>query len=511
MGTVYLVGAGPGDPSLITVRGLELLQRADVVLYDRLVSPALLERVRPRALLVDVGKSAFGDAARQADINRALVDYALEGRVVVRLKGGDPNVFGRAWEERQACAASGVPCEIVPGVSSALAGPASAGIPLTLRGVASSIGIAATPAIGDQELRTFAGADTAVFLMGVRELPRLVRRLSDAGRDPSTPVAIVERATMPGQRVIRSTLGGIVSAAERAGIESPAVIIVGATAALGAKTYGPLAGKRVVVTRPVNAAHELSNDLRALGADVVFAPLIEIVPVEHVDAQPLDRLADYDWIVFTSRHAVTGFRRLVERRRDVRSIAHARFGVVGPTAGRELEAWGIQPDLQPAEHRADRLAALLAAQGPRRVLFPCGTLALTAIPAVLGEHGIPVDLLPVYHTRRLPLDERARAQIECGVDAVLLASPSAAAALGASGVELGDATVGCIGPTTAAAAVPFGWPNVVVASDHSDGGMIEALLHVELSRGGGVQRPSASHRSLSCVPAPYSLSPRLPQ
>ena len=475
-GTVYLVGAGPGDPSLITVRGLELLQRADVVLYDRLVSPALLERARTRALLIDVGKAPAGETALQAEINRELVDHALQGRVVVRLKGGDPNVFGRAWEERQACVEVGIPCEIVPGISSALAGPAAAGIPVTLRGVASSIGVAATPTMDDRELRAVAGADTSVFLMGVRELPQLVRRLLEAGRDPSTPVAIVERATLPGQQTVRATLAEIVGAAERVGIQSPAVIVVGATAALGVDAHGPLAGRRIVVTRPLNAAHELSNDLRALGADVVFAPLIEIVPVENADSQTLDKLNEYDWIVFTSRHAVSGFRRLVERRGDVRRIAHARFAVVGPTTGRELETWGIQPDLQPDDHRADRLASLLVAQRPRRVLFPCGTLALTTIPAILGEHGIPVDLVRVYHTRKLALEDRVWAQLARGVDAVLLASPSAAAALGASGVELGDATVVCIGPTTAAATVPFGWPNVITASDHSDEGMIDALV-----------------------------------
>jgi uroporphyrinogen-III synthase len=231
----------------------------------------------------------------------------------------------------------------------------------------------------------------------------------------------------------------------------------------------------VVVTRPWNAAHELSSDLRALGADVVFAPLIEIVPIDDTNEELLERLPEYDWIVFTSRHAVIGFRRLIERRGDSRSVAHARFAVVGPTTARELEMWGIQADLQPDDHRADQLATRLAARRPRRVLFPCGTLALTTIPAVLGEHGYPVELLRVYHTRRLTLEDRVRAQIERGVDAVLLASPSAATALGESGVDLGDAIVVCIGPTTAAATVPFGWPNVIVASEHTDSGMIDTL------------------------------------
>jgi uroporphyrinogen III methyltransferase/synthase len=472
---VYLVGAGPGDPSLITVRGLELLERADVILYDRLVSPALLERARTRAVLIDVGKSPAGDAALQTDINRSLVEHARRGRVVVRLKGGDPNVFGRAWEERQACVDMRVACEIVPGVSSATAGPSAAGVPVTLRGVASSVAIAATPTIDDRQLSALVVADTSVCLMGVRELRSLASRLVAAGRDPSTPVAIVERATLPGQRTVRAPLSEIVREAERAGIESPAVIVVGATAALGAEAHGPLAGKRVVVTRPMKAAHELSGDLRALGADVVFAPLIEIVPADDTDQRTFDRLDEYDWIVFTSRHAVRAFRRMVERRGDVRSIAHARFAVVGATTGRELESWGVHPDLQPDDHRAEQLATLLAAERPRRVLFPCGTLALTTIPAVLGEHGIVVDLLRVYHTRSLALDARVRAQIERGVDAVLLASPSAAVALAASGVALGDAVVICLGPTTAAA-VPFDMPNVVTATNHSDAGMVDALV-----------------------------------
>jgi uroporphyrinogen III methyltransferase/synthase len=426
-------------------------------------------------LVIDVGKSPGGPAAEQADINRTLIEHALKGRVVVRLKGGDPHVFGRAWEERDVCLQLGIPCEIVPGVSSALAGPAAADIPVTLRGVASSVAIVATPTMDDHELKSVASADTAVFLMGVRELPQLVARLVRAGRAESTPVAIVERATMPGQQTVRATLGEIIRVAETSGAQSPAVIIVGATAALGIEAHGPLGGKRVVVTRPWSAAHELSSELRALGADIVFAPLIEIVAIDDTNEEPLERLPEYDWIVFTSRHAVIGFRRLIERRGDVRSIAHARFAVVGPTTARELEMWGIQADLQPDDHRADQLATRLAARRPRRVLFPCGTLALTTIPAVLGEHGYPVELLRVYHTRRLTLEDRVRAQIERGVDAVLLASPSAATALGESGVDLGDAIVVCIGPTTAAATVPFGWPNVIVASEHTDSGMIDTL------------------------------------
>lgn len=478
-GTVYLVGAGPGDPGLITVRGRELLQRADVVVHDRLVEEALLLEASPSARLVDVGKTPYETAISQAEINETLVRHARDGQVVVRLKGGDPYVFGRGWEEREACQRAGVPCETVPGVSSAIAGPASAGIPVTLRGVSSSLVIAAAPVLDDQKLGALSHADTIVLLMGVRELAQITRRLIEHGKSASTPAAVIERATMPGERVIHSELGRIAVAASDAGIEAPALLVVGPTAALARANSGPLHGRRIVVTRPRQAAHQLTSTFRLLGADVISAPLIriDVTPPEPVEI--MDRLGEFDWIVFSSRHGVRAFRRAVERSgRDLRAFGAARIAAVGPTTARELATWGLRADVVPTPARADALVKRLlqVRPVPERILFPCGTLAFTTIPRMLMREGIPVDRLTVYSTSQCVPDARIRREIERGVDAVLLASPSAVTALGSSGISLGTAQVVCIGETTARAARVFGWPDVHVAAVHSDEGLVDTTL-----------------------------------
>jgi uroporphyrinogen III methyltransferase / synthase len=479
-GTVYLVGAGPGAPGLITVRGLELLRRADVVLHDRLVDEGLLAESPTSAMIVDVGKGAEGESSRQEAINALLVRHARAHRVVVRLKGGDPLVYGRGWEEREACRVAGIPCEIVPGVSSALAAPAAVNIPVTLRGVASSVAIVAAPVAGDAQLECLTKADTGIVLMGVDRLADLTSRLVASGHDPQRPVAVVERATLPGQRVFRSTLAYVASEARAAGVQAPAVVVIGPTAALGTGD-GPLAGRRIVVTRPHDASHELTQRLRASGADVLGIPLIEIVPREVRDVDLSQRLRDYDWIVFSSRHGVRGFRRFIEGAGlDTRRLAHVRLAAVGPITARELESWGLRPDVVPDPARADALVAALrrASPRPRRVLFPCGTLALDMIPEALGSDGVEVDRLIVYETRLRTIAERDRDAIERGVDAVLLASPSAATALGESGVALGGAALICIGPTTADAARHVGWTDVQVASVHSDAGLVALVTDV---------------------------------
>ncbi len=478
-GTVYLVGAGPGDPGLMTVRGLELLQRADVVLHDRLVEPALLEAARLSARLIDVGKTAYGAATSQSTINAALVRHALEGSVVVRLKGGDPLIFGRGWEEREACVSAGVPCEIVPGVTSAIAGPTAAGIPVTLRGTASSVLIAAAPVLSPHTLRGAALADTSVFLMGVRGLRNLAHAMMKAGRDPASPAAIVERATLPGERVVRARLDAIADVAEAAAIASPAVVVGGNTTALAPARSGALAGRRIVVTRPRHAALALCDALHALGADVIHAPLIRISLVDASTHPLVGRTPDFDWIVFTSRHGVRGFRRALETNRlDLRRLAGTRIAAIGPITARELEAWGIVPDLCPEPARAEALVdALCAATArPRRVLFPCGTLAHDVIPVALQAAGVSVECLPVYQTAPLPLDARARNAIREGVDAILLASPSAATALAQDGVDPGDAAIVCIGATTADAAAACRLRHIRVAAVHSDRGLVDSTI-----------------------------------
>lgn len=483
-GTVYLVGAGPGDPGLITVRGRTLLQRADVVLHDRLVDESLLNEASPDARIEDVGKSSRGDSWVQDEINASLVRHASQGRVVVRLKGGDPLVFGRGWEELSVCREKGIPCEIVPGVSSALAAPAAAGIPVTLRGVASSAVIVSGPAIVASP-SLVPRADTTIVLMGIGELPEIVSNLIDSGLSAETPAALIERATCPGERVVSARLDTIAAVAVVEQVRSPAVLVAGPTVAelQLQQRAGPLSQCRIVVTRPLDAAHELIASLRAAGADVIAVPLIRIEYVTPEMSRVLARAWDFPWVVFTSRHGVRGFRRSLEcHGSDVRSLGHARIASVGPVTSRELLAWGIRPDVQPLAYRADALVDALLSHVPRpnRVLFPCGTLALDTLPKGLRSAGIEVEPLTVYETTELPLEPRVRREIERGVHFVLLASPSAARALGSSGVELGGAIIICIGETTARIARQFGWA-VRVAREHTDAGLISALIDQRLT------------------------------
>jgi len=483
-GTVYLVGAGPGDPGLLTVRGREILERADVILYDRLVSPALLERAPITAERIDAGKTRGHHKLQQQQINALLVDHAKRNRIVVRLKGGDPFVFGRGFEELQACRDENIPCEVIPGVTSAIAGPAAFGIPVTLRGIARHVSIV-TPERGDgasfqlHEYAALAQLDTIVSMMGVARLNEFVEGLINAGLDARTPVAVVERATQSGQRCVVGTLADIVDRAIETDVRPPAIIVVGEVAALAQHTTGnhaPLHGRRIVVTRPRHASHELTQRLAALGAHVIDCPAIEIT---YCDAQPHDwmrHLNQYDWIVFTSRHGVRGFRRAVEQaQRDVRCLSHTTFAAVGPITARELATWGINADLVPDVYRAEHLAAALLERGASHALVPCGTLGGAELRSRLAEGGAQADLLTVYETRLVSPDRTARDEIERGVDAVLFASPSAVKAIAQSDVALGRATIVCIGPTTASEAARQGFENIVTASAHHDEGMVQAL------------------------------------
>lgn len=483
-GTVYLVGCGPGDPGLITRRGLELLRRADVVVHDRLIAHALLNEVRPGAEVIDAGKAPGDHKMSQDEINEALVEHALAGRMVVRLKGGDPFVFGRGSEESDACAARGVACEVVPGVTSAIGAAALAGIPVTARGIARHFAVVTGQTgsgaeLSDAEWAGLGKVDTLVVLMGVARVGQIARGLLAAGREPDTPVAIVERGGMPGQRRIDATLATVAGVAEARDVQNPAVIIVGEVASMGRDAGGRLAGRRILVTRPRSASMELLTQLTRMGADVIDCPLIEIEPVLPEPGWDAD-LSSFDVIAFTSRHGVRGFMRaLAASGRDLRALARARFAAVGPTTAAELRAHHATPDIVPDEHRACGLAGAIErlAEGRRlRVLFACGTLAREELPERLRASGHRVDEAVVYQTRLLDIAARERARIEEGIDAVLLASPSAARALAASGVALGRALVGCIGPSTATTAQREGLEVAFTSHEHSDRGLVESLV-----------------------------------
>jgi len=504
-GAVYLVGAGPGDPELITLRGLKLLERADVVVHDRLIARELLRRVRSDATVIDVGKSRGVQRLSQEEINRLLVDHARRGHCVVRLKGGDPFVFGRGFEELTACREAGVDCMVIPGVSSAVAAPLAAGIPVTLRGVARSFAVLTTETADNEETAidgsTLQGLDTLVFLMGRHRLRQVARDLMAAGRDPHTPVACIERATTPHQRVVTGTLADIAEAADRAGLCAPMVAVVGEVAALTHSAppsalddeYGsnsplnhqispsPLAGKRILITRPRSTARELARRLSEAGATPIVCPMIRIVYPGRNEA--LDRaireLHEYCWVVFGSVHGVRAFwRRLAVLGLDARRLGGCKIAAIGPATCRELRRHGVTPDAAPEPGAVEELVNAIIDQGGSdigRVLFPCSNIARTTLPEALRAAGATVDALIAYSTVNAALSEDALGRIRRGVDSVIFCSPSAVRRFVELRLNAGEALVVCIGSTTADAARDAGLGVDAVAAEHSNEGLIAAL------------------------------------
>ena len=440
-GLVALVGAGPGRPDLITVRGLELLERADVVVHDRLDTEALLARAGAataagRARLVDVGKRAGSHPVPQDEINRILVREAARSRLVVRLKGGDPYVFGRGGEEATALAAAGVPFEVVPGVTSALAAASYAGVPVTDRRHAASFHVLtghrrANGELGiDYEALVRAGG-TCVFLMAVRTLGEVAGGLLAAGMAPGTPACVVERGTLPAQRRVDATLSTVTEAAREAHVESPAVLVVGGVCSLAPELDWfdalPLRGRTVAVTRPRDRAASLAGGLRELGASVLEVPLIETVPVPAPELAPVvSQLGAYAWLALTSVEGVRCLGAALDAAGlDARALAGTRVAAVGPATARELRRIGVRADLVPAvydtEHLARALVGELGAEPGGRVLLLRARDGAAALPRVLREAGVDFDDVGTYETR--PEDGPA---VECLARALAAALDAAA-------------------------------------------------------------------------------------
>lgn len=488
-GMVYLVGAGPGDPGLMTVRGRDLLRNADVIVHDRLIGRELLASARGEAELVDVGKVPGRHHVAQEQINEVIVDRARRGLTVVRLKGGDPFVFGRGFEEWTACRGAGVECVVVPGVSSAFAAPAAAGIPVTCRGVAASVAIVTAENAAETgqafDAKALARIDTVVILMGRARLADVTQSLIAAGRDPSTPAACIERATTPRQRVTVATLATIAEAVERDGLCAPIVTVVGEVAAYAAdaaaREQSPLCGKRIVVTRPRSSANELERKLTAAGATTIHCPLIRIVYPTSNDAldEAIRKIDRYQWLVFSSVHGVIGYwKRLDFLGLDARALGSCKVAAVGPATAKRLRRQGIRPELLPPAFDGDALARSLCESSNLplgRVLFPCGDIARPTIPEGLRRGGASVDAIVVYATVDATPSEMARTLIDEGVDAIVFCSPSAVRRFASLGLSAGDAVNACIGPTTASAARSAGLRVEVVAEEHSAGGMLAAL------------------------------------
>ena len=488
-GKVYLVGAGPGDPALITVRGRDSLRIADVVVHDRLIGRELLAEASREAELIDVGKVPGRHRIPQEKINEILVDRARRGLTVVRLKGGDPFVFGRGFEEWTACREADVDCVVVPGVSSALAAPAAAGIPVTCRGTAGSVAIVTAETAADVgpafDATALADIDTVVILMGRAKLAEVTHSLMQAGRNPSTPAACIERATTPRQRVTVATLASIAEAAERDGLSAPIVTVVGEVAAFAAdaaaREYRPLSGKRIVITRPRSASSELERRLCRAGATTIHCPLVKIAyPATNAALDEAIRSIDRSqWVVFSSVHGVLGFfKRLTSLGLDARALGVCKVAAVGPATAKKLRRQGIRPDLVPPAYSGEALARALcesSSLSPGRVLFACGDLARPTIAEGLRRGGAVVDEVVVYSTVDA-MPRRATCNlIREGVDAVVFCSPSAVRRFAALGLEAREATIACIGPTTAAAAREVGLHVEVVPDEHTGDGLVAAL------------------------------------
>jgi uroporphyrinogen III methyltransferase/synthase len=480
--TVYLVGAGPGDPGLITVRGAELLATADVVVHDRLSAAGLLDLAPAGAERIDVGKSPRGPSVPQEAINRILVEQGLAGRQVVRLKGGDPYVFARGAEEADALRAAGVDYEVVPGITSAIAAPAAAGIPVTLRYSSTSFTVVTgheDPAKGRTDVDWEAVArvgGTIVVLMGVAHLREIVARLRAGGLSGDTPAAAVRWGTRPDQSTVRATLDTLADH----DLRPPATIVIGEVARERLDWFErrPLFGRTVVVTRARAQAGELSGRLRRLGAEVVEVPTIEVVdPADGGAAldEAVTRLAGYDWVVVTSPN---GARRLARRLRDARDLGAARLAAIGPGTASALAEFHLAVDLVPERFVAEGLLEVFpdppSAGG--RVLLARAAVARDVLPDGLAARGWTVDVVEAYRTLPVPLDDAARTRV-AAADAVTFTSSSTVEHFVAAG---GDAVVppvvAAIGPVTAATARRLGIGVTVEAAVHTLDGLCDAVV-----------------------------------
>lgn len=505
VGRVYLVGAGPGDPELLTRKGQRVLGQADVVVYDRLANPVLLALAPPQAEQIYVGKLPDRHTLSQDEINALLVERGQMGQTVVRLKGGDPFVFGRGGEEAEALRAAGIPFEVVPGVTSAIAAPAYAGIPVTHRDECSAFTVITghedpTKTASALDYEALARVGTLVFLMGVGRLGQIAERLIAAGMSPETPAAVVMWGTYPSQKTATGTLATIHAEVQRAGITAPAVTVVGQVAGLretlrwfDEPSTRPLFGRRVLVTRARAQASELVEALRALGAEAVEFPAIQIAPPSDNFAA-LDRAIArlsmngvapvYDWVVLTSVNGVEMFwSRIRAAGKDARSLGGVRLAAIGPATAAALEARGLVPDVVPGQFVAEALLGAIPNPAGQRFLLPRADIARAALREGLEAAGAEVEEVEAYRTILGQPTEAERADlIERGVDILTFTSSSTVRnfvqQLGPEVARMvaAGALVAAIGPVTAQTAREFGLRVDIEANEHTIPGLVEAIV-----------------------------------
>ncbi len=496
VGKVYLVGAGPGDPGLITVKGQRLVESADVIVHDRLINDRLLAMAGAGVELIDVGKVPGQIGRKQSDINRLIASEALRGKLVVRLKGGDPFVFGRGGEEAEALSAAGVPFEVVPGVTSAVAVPAYAGIPLTHRDHSSSFTVvtgssAASNEVDSPHWRSLAKIPgTLVVLMGWNKLPDIAAALIENGKPGTTPSAVISWGSEPGQKSATGPLDYIADIAKSRGLSSPAVVVIGDVVDLRDSLSWfeslPLLGRRVLITRTRNQAGLLSQHLSELGALPVEIPTIEVQPPQ--DSSDLDsacgELSGFDWVVFTSSNAVHAvFERLQETGRDTRALHGVRVAAIGPATADVLAGFGLAADLVPRTATSTGLANALVDRGVNgsRVLLPRADIATRELPEMLAAQGADISEVIAYQTA-IPAEskDKGREAIRAGVDVATFTSSSTVRnllrLLDEDHKSLAGVKIACIGPTTASTAGRLGLKVDIVAKNPTIRGLTAALV-----------------------------------
>ncbi|MDW7729933.1 MAG: uroporphyrinogen-III C-methyltransferase [Bacillota bacterium] len=504
-GIVYLVGAGPGSPDLITLRGLQCIKRADLIVYDRLVSPRLLQQAKKEAEFIYVGKMPDRHTMSQEEINRLLVEKAMQGLVVTRLKGGDPFVFGRGGEEAALLAENELPFEIVPGISSSVAVPAYAGIPVTHRGLAAGF----TVVTGHEDLHKeesdlnwqalAQGAGTLIILMGMGNLPEITARLMLEGMSGETPAALVHRGTEASQRTLTATLRDLALKAEQENFKHPAVIIIGEVVTMREQLQWfenrPLFGRRIVVSRAREQASAFAEKLEALGAETIEFPVIKIAPPD--DYSGLDRclnmLQSYRFVIFTSENGVNSFfNRLAESGRDIRDLKGASICAIGPKTKEALELKGLRVDCVPSEYRAEAVVELLKERivPGDKVLLPRADLARPVLAQELEKLGAVVDNVTAYRTVRGDGDvQLLRRLLKAGeIDMITFTSSSTVRNLVEMLTEEGEhapaspsslfnnVLFASIGPITSKTAADLGLKIAVEAKVYTIDGLTEAIL-----------------------------------
>jgi uroporphyrinogen III methyltransferase / synthase len=495
IGKVYIIGAGPGDPGLITVKGLRCLEEADVIIYDHLVHPDIIGKAKTSARLIYAGKKGGDHTLPQDDINRLLVEEAGSGNIVARVKGGDPFIFGRGGEEAEILAGSGIPFEIVPGVTSPVAVPAYAGIPLTHRSYTSAVAFVTGhedpgKEQSDIDWSALSHIGTLVFLMGVKNLRQIADNLMANGKAPQTPAAVIRWGTTGDQETVTGILEDIAATAEEKHISPPAILVVGQVVALRDKLNWferkPLFGKGIVITRPDTQTEEFSALLQSYGARVIHFPTIRIVPPETHDAldRAIEHLSYYQWIIFTSANGVSFFmKRLRELGKDIRDLKGVRICAIGPATASKIENAGIRVDLVPDAFISEGVVRAFRdvyIKGDK-VLLPRAETARDIIPEGLVKLGAKVDVVTVYRT---VASEADRAELETllrenKLDVITFTSPSTVThfmdIMGGEFIPPAQVRIACIGPVTAAAVKKAGLKIDIMQEIYTVPALVEAI------------------------------------